>query len=122
MKKLAFLITALNLLNGNVNAFGEDDLDYQEELRQLEAENAKDLENLNTLTQHLETPDINDKNEKTIWKYAFIVENIISPAHKKENNTKIKINQLKLKKLREEDPYLNNLFNANVDDLLKNMD
>lgn len=115
MKKLAFLITVLTLLNNNVNAAGEDDPVYQEELRQLEAVHTKDLENLNILPQPLEILDIKERNETNEWKCAFIIENIICPAQKKAIESKKKINQLKFEKLKEEEPYI---FNLNHDDLL----
>jgi hypothetical protein len=93
MKKLAFLISTLILLNGNVNAFGEDDLDYQEQLRQLKTEQAEDLESITTLYQHLETLQEEQKN--------FYFENTIFPALLRHEQYRLKISQLQWKKLNE---------------------
>ncbi|MDP3532381.1 MAG: hypothetical protein Q8S31_03730 [Alphaproteobacteria bacterium] len=67
MKKLAFLISTLTLLNGNVNAFGEDDLDYQEQLRQSEAAELECSQNINTMFECLQTLMGAEQNAENTW-------------------------------------------------------
>jgi hypothetical protein len=127
MKKLTFLIAALTLLNGdvnaagapedkeinninenindiagaplallnsNVNAFGEDDPDYQEKLKQLKTEQAESLQNISTLYQHLQTLYEAEQNKINIQQQNFYFESIIFPALQEHEQYMLKISQL----------------------------